>query len=170
MIAMDGRNPVNVLFVGGANAARSIMAEAILNREGKGSFQAFSAGIQAGVEVHPYAIDLLSRMSFDVSGLRPKSCLGFVEAAAPPLDFVFSVCEGAADELAAGWPGNPVTAHWDLPDGRRGKRRRGSPGLRRCFPDAQQPHRNPGQPAVPIAGCPLAVPPARLARNPNGRP
>jgi len=116
MIEMDERKPMNVLFVGGANAARSIMAEAILHREGKGAFRAFSAGVRPASQVHPYAIDLLSRMNFDVRDLRPKSCLSFIEGGEPALDFVFSVCDGATDVLGSAWPGNPVTGHWALPD------------------------------------------------------
>jgi arsenate reductase len=66
--------------------------------------------------VHPYTLDLLGRLNFDVSELRPKSCLGFIESGAPPLDFVFSVCDSAADALGTAWPGNPVTGHWGVPD------------------------------------------------------
>jgi protein-tyrosine-phosphatase len=110
------RTPMKVLFVGETNSARSIMAEAILNREGKGKFQAFSAGIQPGSRVHPYAIDLLSKLSFDVSKLQSKSCLNFAGPDGPALDFVFTVCDRVADTLGATWPGIPVTGHWGVPD------------------------------------------------------
>src|SRR5689334_1253869 len=114
MIDMNEKKLLKVLFVGGANSVRSIMAEAILNREDGDKFEAFSAGTRPGTQVHPYAIDLLTRMNFDMSRLAPKSCLTFVEPGALPLDFVFTVCDGAADALDAAWPGNPVTGHWGL--------------------------------------------------------
>src|SRR4029453_9904476 len=86
----------NVLFLCTGNSARSIMAEAILNRAGQGNFRAFSAGSQPKGQVHPYTLDLLRKMHFDVSGARSKSSLEFSQADSPPLDFVFTVCSTAA--------------------------------------------------------------------------
>jgi protein-tyrosine-phosphatase len=115
MTEAGNQKPLNVLFLGGRNAVRSIMAEAILNREGMGRYQAFSAGREPSGKVHPATLDLLSKLSFDVSRLRSKSWLDFVGPDAIPLDFVFTVCDGVADAACA-WPGNPETGHWGLPD------------------------------------------------------
>ena len=108
--------PFNVLFLCTGNSARSIMAEAILTREGRGKFRAFSAGSQPKAEPNPYALNLLRRMNFDVSGLRSKSWLEFSGPHAQPLDFVFTVCDNAAGETCPLWPGQPMTAHWGIPD------------------------------------------------------
>ena len=108
--------PFNVLFLCTGNSARSIMAEAILNREGRGSFRAFSAGSQPKGRVHPCTIDLLRRLNFDVSGLRSKSWHELSGPGATPLDFVFTVCDNAAGESCPFWPGQPMTAHWGVPD------------------------------------------------------
>jgi len=128
------RTPLNVLFLGRGNAARSIMAEAILNREGQGQFRAFSAGYLPDGEVHPCALDLLSKLSFDVSPLRSKSWLEFVGPDALALDFVFSVCDTAAEATRSAWPGDPITGHWGLPDpaAAQGK----APEIRLAFADA----------------------------------
>ena len=106
----------NVLFICTGNSARSIMAEAVLNRAGQGRFRAFSAGSQPKGRVHPYAIDLLKRLHYDVSGARSKSWTEFTSPNAPKLDFAFTLCDDAAAETCPVWPGQPMTAHWGLPD------------------------------------------------------
>jgi protein-tyrosine-phosphatase len=110
------KQPLNVLFVCTGNSARSIMAEAILNRAGQGRFQAFSAGSRPSGTVHPYTIDLLTKLNYDVSKLRSKSWLEFSAKDAPKLDFVFTVCESAAAEACPVWPGRALKAHWSIPD------------------------------------------------------
>jgi arsenate reductase len=108
--------PFNVLFLCTGNSARSIMAEAILNRAGRGRFRAFSAGSRPKGQVHPYTIDLLNKLNYDVSKVRSKSWLEFSATDAPKLDFVFTVCDNAAAETCPVWPGQPMTAHWGIPD------------------------------------------------------
>ena len=112
----DRDQPLNVLFLCTGNSARSQMAEAILNREGHGKFRAFSAGSFPRDAVHPRALALLQRANLPVEGLRPKSWDEFSLADAPRMDFVFTVCDDAAGETCPVWPGQPVTAHWGVPD------------------------------------------------------
>ena len=106
----------NVLFLCTGNSARSILAECVLNRVGKGRFRAYSAGSFPKGEVHPYAIELLRRQAFDTEDLRSKSWNEFAEEGAPQLDFVFTVCDNARGEVCPIWPGQPMTAHWGMPD------------------------------------------------------
>ena len=106
----------NVLFLCTGNSARSVLAEAILNKAGGGKFRAFSAGSQPKGSVHPRTLELLRTEGYDVSQLRSKNWAEFARDGAPELDFVFTVCDNAAGETCPFWPGQPMTAHWGIPD------------------------------------------------------
>lgn len=106
----------NALFLCTGNSARSILAEAILRNLGAGRFQAFSAGSQPKGEVHPFALELLQNLKLDTSFARSKSWDEFARPGSPKMDFVFTVCDSAANESCAVWPGQPMTAHWGIPD------------------------------------------------------
>ena len=116
MIEMRETRPLNVLFLSASNSVRSIIAEAILSREGMGRFKAYSAGLLPKGSVHPYALDLLSKLNYQVDRFQSKSWINFVGPDAVALDFVFTVCDEAAQANCAGWPGRPMTAHWAVPD------------------------------------------------------
>ena len=106
----------NALFLCTGNSARSVIAEAIMNRLGQGQFRGYSAGSHPKGRVHPYTLDLLRKLNFDVGGFRSKSWTEFNAPGAPHLDFVFTVCDDAAQETCPVWPGQPMTAHWGIPD------------------------------------------------------
>jgi arsenate reductase (thioredoxin) len=106
----------NVLFLCTGNSARSIIAEAILNKLGAGKFRARSAGSQPKGEVNPHTVRLLQGLGYDTSGFRSKSWSEFAKLGAPTLDFIFTVCDNAAGEACPIWPGQPMTAHWGVPD------------------------------------------------------
>jgi arsenate reductase len=108
--------PFNVLFLCTGNSARSIMAEAILGRFGAPKFKAFSAGSQPKGEVHPHVVQMLRNMNYKPDLFRSKSWEEFGQPGAPELDFVFTVCDNAASEVCPVWPGQPMTAHWGVPD------------------------------------------------------
>jgi len=108
--------PYNVLILCTGNSARSILAEALINRWGAGRFRGFSAGSRPKGAVHPLALDLLGRMEFSTADLRSKSWDEFAGPGAPTLDFIFTVCDNAAGEVCPIWLGHPMTAHWGISD------------------------------------------------------
>lgn len=108
--------PYNVLFLCTGNSARSIIAEAILNKAGQGKFRAYSAGSQPKDQVNPNTLQLLRNLGYNTSEFRSKSWAEFARPGAPSLDFVFTVCDNAAGETCPIWPGQPMTAHWGIPD------------------------------------------------------
>lgn len=112
---MSGR-VYNVLFLCTGNSARSILGEAILNKEGSGRFRAFSAGSFPKGQVHPSSLKVLDEFGYATEGCRSKSWDEFAAEEAPVLDFIFTVCDDAAGETCPVWPGHPMTAHWGIPD------------------------------------------------------
>jgi arsenate reductase len=106
----------NVLFLCTGNSARSILAERLIERWGQGRFRGFSAGSHPKGEVHPLALELLRRNNYSTEGLRSKDWAEFSVPGAPRMDFVFTVCDNAANEVCPVWPGQPMTAHWGVAD------------------------------------------------------
>src|SRR5260370_16559155 len=156
-------HPFNVLFLCTGNSARWIMAEAILNKRGAGKFRAYSAGSQPKGKVNPHTRDLLQSLGYDTSGFRSKSWNEFAKPGAPALDFAFTVCDNAAGEACPVWPGQPMTAHWGVPDPAEAKGSAAEIAL--AFKDAypllhQRIAVFPPPPIPPLHPPPLPPPPA----------
>jgi len=113
---MNAQRPYHVLFLCTGNSARSILAESLLTHWGRGRFRSFSAGSFPKGQVHPTALELLKRMNLPSEGFRSKSWDEFAKPEAPPIDFIFTVCDNAAGEVCPVWPGKPITAHWGIAD------------------------------------------------------
>ena len=113
---MTGNRPFNVLFLGTGNSARSIIEEAIINRLGARKFKGYSAGSMPKGQIHPLTISLLAKLNYDTTAFRSKSWEEFSAPGTPKMDFVFTVCDNAASEPCPYWPGQPITAHWGIPD------------------------------------------------------
>ncbi|NOT71206.1 MAG: arsenate reductase ArsC [Hyphomicrobium sp.] len=113
---MTVERPFNVLFLCTHNSARSIIAECVMNRLGQGRFKGFSAGSMPSGKVNPIGLEMLKSLNYDTSQLRSKSWVEFEVPTAPKLDFVFTVCDNAANEVCPHWPGQPISAHWGVPD------------------------------------------------------
>lgn len=116
MTEVNEKEKFNVLFLCTGNSARSILAEAILNKSGRGLFKAYSAGSQPAGRVNPHAIALLKKMNYDISVARSKNWDEFAVPGGPKMDFVFTVCDNAAAESCPIWPSQPMSAHWGIPD------------------------------------------------------
>lgn len=116
MTDLSSDRPFNILFLCTGNSARSILAEAIMNKAGRGRFAAYSAGSMPKGEVHPQAVKLLRSLGYPTERLRSKSWEEFSAPGAPPLDFVITVCDNAAHEICPYWPGQPISSHWGMPD------------------------------------------------------
>ena len=156
----------NVLFLCTHNSARSVIAECIINRLGGGKFRGFSAGSTPRGQIHPYALDLLAKNNYDVAGLRSKSWDEFAAPGAPGMDFVFTVCDDAANEVCPMWPGQPMTAHWGLrskPGGRDGGGK--TPRFRRYAPHALSAHWHTREPADGVTRPACASKEARRDRQ-----
>ena len=116
MAELPTDRPFNILFLCTGNSARSILAEAITNKVGRGKFVAYSAGSMPKGEVHPQAMKLLRSLGHRTDSLRSKSWEAFSQPGSPPLDFVITVCDNAANEICPYWPGQPISSHWGMPD------------------------------------------------------